>query len=111
MLLHENPKKSQTALIILNLHHGEGMQKSKMSHSSLQTSWNHGRQLVEEECEFIKPILRELEHMGINMLLPSGTLLFDLPDDPEDIDESLEDPPNALDMNFRSTGDTEDADL
>ncbi len=79
---------------------------------SLQTSWNRGRRLVEEECEFIKPILKDIECAGADMLSPSGTLLFNLPDDPEDIDKSLEDPPGApVDMNLTNPEATDDADL
>jgi hypothetical protein len=85
---------------------------AKLKDVSLQTSWNRGRRLVEEECEFVKPILEDIERAGANMLSPSGTLLFNLPDDPEDIDESLEDPPDApVDTNLTSPEATDDADL
>jgi len=83
---------------------------AKLKDISLQTSWNRGRRLVEEECGFTKPILEDLEHVGANMLSPSGTFLFDLPDDPEDIDESLEDSPDVLNMNPLSAA-AEDADI
>ena len=64
---------------------------TKLKDVSLQTSWKRGRRLVEAECEFVKPILDELECAGADMLSPSGILLFDLPDDPNDIDESFDD--------------------
>ena len=44
-----------------------------------------------------------LERAGADVLSPSATLLFHLPDDPDDIDESLEDPCDPLEVN------TEDA--
>ena len=76
---------------------------ARLKDVSLQTSWNRGRRLVEEECAFVKPILEVLERAGADILSPSGTLLFHLPDDPDDIDESLEDPCDPLEAN------TEDA--
>lgn len=64
-------------------------------------SWNRERRLVEEECEFAKPILEEFEQAGADILSTSGTVLFHLPDDPDDVDASLEawgleDPSNPL---------------
>ena len=64
----------------------------KLKDVSLQTSWNRGRRLVEEECDFLKPVLKDLDQAGADILSPSGTLLVHLPEDPDDIDESLEDP-------------------
>jgi hypothetical protein len=86
---------------------------AKLKDISLQTSWNCRRQLVEEEWEFMKPVLEDLECAGVDMLLPSGTLLFDLPDNPEGVDESLEDSTGVLDsdMNIGSSRATDDADL
>lgn len=65
----------------------------KVKDVSLQTSWNRGRRLVEDECSFVKPILTELEQMsGVDLLAPFGVLLFDVPLAEDDIDESLEYP-------------------
>lgn len=64
----------------------------KVNDVSLQTSWNRGRRLVEDECAFVKPILSEIEAMpGADILAPFGVLLFDTPFTEDDIDESLED--------------------
>jgi hypothetical protein len=64
----------------------------KVKDVSLQTSWNRGRRLVEDECAFVKPILSEIETTpGANILAPFGVLLFDTPFAEDDIDESLED--------------------
>jgi len=60
---------------------------------SLQTSWNRGRYQVEQSCEFIKSVLAKLDQKeGIDILSPSGTMLFDIPLADDDIDESLECP-------------------
>ncbi|KAF8155871.1 hypothetical protein B0H34DRAFT_798966 [Crassisporium funariophilum] len=60
---------------------------------SLQTLWNCGRHLVEQDCEILKPILCELDAAeGINILLPFGTLLFNVPLAEDDINKSLKDP-------------------
>jgi len=57
----------------------------------LQTSWNRGRHIIEQECEGLKHILHELDNLeGIDILSPFGTLLFDVPLADDDIDESLE---------------------
>jgi hypothetical protein len=60
----------------------------------IQTSWNRGRCLVEEECGILmNTILWELaENPAVNILAPFGTLLFDVPLADDDIDESLEYP-------------------
>ena len=71
----------------------------KVKEVSLQTSWNCGRRLVEDECTIIKPILTEMETTtGVDILAPFGVLLFDVPLSEDDIDESLEYPiqPTAL---------------
>jgi hypothetical protein len=66
--------------------------KVKVKDVSLQTSWNHGRHLVEDECTFVKPILTEIETKpGVDLLALFWVLLFDIPL-AEDIDESLEYP-------------------
>ncbi|PPQ82822.1 hypothetical protein CVT26_008090 [Gymnopilus dilepis] len=62
----------------------------KVKDISLRTSWKRGRRLVEEECDFVKPILEKLEKLGADILAPSGTLLFDIPLDDDDVDDSLE---------------------
>ena len=60
---------------------------------SLQTSWNRGRHLVEDECTFVKPVLTKMETIpGVNLLAPFGILLFNVPLPEDDIDESLEYP-------------------
>jgi hypothetical protein len=58
---------------------------------SLQTSWNRGRHMVEQDCEILQHVLKGLEESeGVDMLAPFGTLLFDTPLDPDDVDDSLE---------------------
>ena len=65
----------------------------KVKDVSLQTSWNRGRRLVEDECGFVKAVLTELEGTpGVDLLAPFGVLLFDVPLAEDDIDESLEYP-------------------
>ena len=64
-----------------------------MKDVSLQTSWNRGRRLVEEECEILTNILCELaENPNVDILAPFGTLLFDVPLADDNINESLEYP-------------------
>lgn len=64
-----------------------------MKDVSLQISWNRGRYQVEQACEFIKPVLVKLDqNKAIDILSPSGTMLFNLPLADDDIDESLECP-------------------
>lgn len=59
---------------------------------SLQTSWNRGRHLVEDECAFVKPILSKIEATpSADLLTPFRVLLFDTPFTEDKIDESLED--------------------
>jgi hypothetical protein len=63
----------------------------KVKDVSLQTSWNRGRHLIEQECEAIRAILQELDVSdNVNILSPFGTILFDTPLADDDIDESLE---------------------
>ena len=65
----------------------------KLKDVSLQTSWNRGRRIIEQECEGLKHILHELDNSeGIDILSPFGTLLFKVPLADDDIDESLEAP-------------------
>jgi hypothetical protein len=65
----------------------------KVNDVSLQTSWNRGRHLVEDEMTVLTPIFTEMETTpGVNLLAPLGTLLFDVPFAKDDIDESLEYP-------------------
>ena len=62
-----------------------------VKHVSLQTSWNHGRHMIEQDCAVFRSILKGLEESeGVDLLSPLGTLLFDTPFDPDDVDESLE---------------------
>ena len=64
----------------------------KLKDVSLQTSWNRGRRMVEEECEILKPVLQELDQTdGVDILFPFGTLLFEtLSEDDIEDDVSLE---------------------
>lgn len=67
---------------------------------SLQTSWNRGRHQVEQVCEFTKSVLTKLDqNEAIDMLSPSGTMLFDMPLADDDIDESLECPSPPINSN------------
>jgi hypothetical protein len=57
----------------------------------LQTSWRQGARLVEEECPFLVPILKELaKDPSIDIFLPFGTLLVNVPLEDDDDDESQE---------------------
>ena len=63
----------------------------KLKDISLQTSWNRGRRIIEQEFEGFKHLLHQLDNSeGIDILSPFGTLLFDVPLAADDIDESLE---------------------
>jgi hypothetical protein len=65
----------------------------KLKDLSLQTSWNRGWHIIEDECPSLKHVLQELDHKdGITILSPFGTLLFNVPLADDDIDESLEVP-------------------
>jgi hypothetical protein len=81
---------------------------------SLHTSWNRGRRLAEQDCDFLESILSELdEDENINILAPSGILLFNVPLADDDIDESLEfpsPPPNISDHRAESTAATDTGD-
>lgn len=58
---------------------------------SLQTSWNRGRKMVEDECKALKPILQQLDQIdGVDILSPNGTLLFNAPLAEDDVDVSIE---------------------
>jgi len=63
----------------------------KLKDISLQTSWNRGRRIVEQECEGLKHVLDTLDNAeGVDILSPFGILLFTIPLADDDIDESLE---------------------
>jgi len=65
----------------------------KVKDISLQTSWNWGRWIIEEECQSLKHVLEELDNLdGVTILSPFGTLLFNVPLADDDVDESLEAP-------------------
>ncbi|KAF8165869.1 hypothetical protein B0H34DRAFT_671602 [Crassisporium funariophilum] len=67
----------------------------KVKDASLQTSWNRGRQVIENECKTLKTILAELmDDEDINLLAPYGTLLVDIPLAPDNIDKSIDSFPN-----------------
>ena len=69
----------------------------KLKDVSLQTSWNRGRRIIEQECKDLIYILLKLDDLdGIDILSPFGTLLFDVPLADDDIDESLEPPGPGL---------------
>jgi len=65
----------------------------KLKDVSLQTSWNRGRRIIEQECKGLKHVLDELDSSeGIDILSPFSVLLFEVPLADDDIDESLEAP-------------------
>ena len=66
----------------------------KVKDVSLQTSWNRGRRMVEEECEIVKLVLQELDQTdGVDILSPFGSLLFEtLTEEDIEDDVSLESP-------------------
>ena len=48
--------------------------------------------MMEQDCKIFQSVLKGLEKSeSIDMLSPFGTLLFDTPLNPDDVDESLED--------------------
>jgi hypothetical protein len=52
----------------------------KLRDVSLQTSWNSGQRIMEQEFEGLKHLLYEIDNLeGIDILSPFGTLLFDVP--------------------------------
>ena len=58
---------------------------------SLQTSWRRGAHLVEKECPFLVPVLKELQmDPSIDIFSLFGTLLVNIPLDDDDEDESQE---------------------
>jgi len=72
----------------------------KLKDVSLQTSWNRGRRIIEQECEGLKHVLDCLDKLDdIDILSPFGALLFDAPLADDDIDESLETPVVASRIN------------
>jgi hypothetical protein len=78
---------------------------------SLQTSWNRGRHLVEQDSDTIKSTLQELEvSEDVNMLSPFGTFLFDTPLAEDDIDESLELPTPVCPSSGLSNEETAESD-
>ena len=63
----------------------------KLKDVSLQTSWNRGRRIIEQEFEGLNHVLLLLDiSEGIDILSPFGTLLFDAPLAEDDVDESLQ---------------------
>ena len=63
----------------------------KLKDVSLQTSWNRGRKMLEDECKVLKPILQQLDRNDdVDILSPNGTLLFNVPLAEDDVDVSLE---------------------
>ncbi|KAF8148808.1 hypothetical protein B0H34DRAFT_679492 [Crassisporium funariophilum] len=70
----------------------------RVNNISLQTSWNRGQNIIEQDSEVIKSVLHELDNSeDVDMLSPFGILLVDAPLAEDDVDESLEFlPPFAL---------------
>ena len=65
--------------------------KIKLKDVSLQTSWNRGQRIIEQEFKGLKHVLHELDNSeGIDILSPFGTLLFNIPLADDDVDESLQ---------------------
>jgi len=63
----------------------------KVKDVSLQTSWNCGRNIIEQDSEVMESVLGELDNSeAVNILSPFGILLVDAPLTEDDIDESLE---------------------
>ena len=63
----------------------------KLNTVSIQTSWNRGRRMVEQECDSLTHVLLELNNLkDVDILSPFGVLLVDAPLADDDIDESLE---------------------
>lgn len=63
----------------------------KLNKVSIQTSWNHGRRMVDQECNSLKHVLLEPDKLkDVDILFPFGILLIDSPLADDDIDESLE---------------------
>jgi hypothetical protein len=86
----------------------------KVKDVSLQTSWNHGRHLAEQDCDFLGVILSEFDKdENVNILAPSGTILFNVPLADDDIDESLEfpSPPPAISDHSATAIDADSAEI
>src|SRR5277367_3627691 len=65
----------------------------KLKDVSLQTSWNRGRRIIEQECEGLKHVLDDCDSSeGLSILSPFGMLLLEVPLADDDINESLEAP-------------------
>ncbi len=63
----------------------------KLKDISLQTSWNHGRRMIEQECDSLKHVLLDLDKFNnVDILSPFGTLLVNASLADDDIDDSLE---------------------
>ncbi|KAJ2922530.1 hypothetical protein H1R20_g14566, partial [Candolleomyces eurysporus] len=79
----------------------------RVKNVSLQTSWNRGRRMAEEEYPEAVEILRGAEgKCGIDILAPNGKMLFEVPLPSNDVDESLE---SIAFPNERQVDDQEDA--
>ena len=71
----------------------------KLKDVFLQTSWNCGRHITEQECESLEGVLHKLDTLdNISILSPFGTLLFNVPLADDDIDKSLEAPAVISDL-------------
>jgi len=85
-----------------------------MKDVSLQTSWNRRQHLAEQDCDFLGIILSELDKdENINILAPSGTILFNVPLADDDINESLEfpSPPPAVSDHNATAVDADSAEI
>jgi hypothetical protein len=70
---------------------GSWRENLKLKDVSLQTSWNCGRRIIEQECKHLTYILNKLDNIeGTDILSPFGTILVDVPLADNDINESLE---------------------
>lgn len=88
-----NQKPSQTADSEDHIRPGSWRGNVSVKDVSLQTSWNRGRRIIEQEFEDLKHLLHELDNSeGIDILSPFGTLLFDVPLADDDIDKNLKAP-------------------
>lgn len=86
----------------------------KVKDVSLQTSWNRRRHLAEQDCDFLGVILSEFDKdENVNILAPSGTILFNVPLADDDIDESLEFPfpPPAISDHSATAVDADGAEI
>jgi hypothetical protein len=79
---------------------------------SIQTSWNHSRRMVEQECDSLTHVLLELDNLkDVDILSPFGILLIDAPLADDDIDESLEVLVEALSPNETPNLDTHEIEM